>query len=180
MELATFLGQRIVLDVEGVDLDERLLDGYHGDVDQLHSTIIGGLRAFDGHDVANLDAKTQEVLFGTILVERTVDIDLASLVLQIPVAVGGVGNALHRTLGTVGLAVVSSNNLCTGGQRHLGLLGHLHDVDFLLLTVAGQFQVGRTRLGSLQGLEHDGVLAGFTAGRTDGQPVGHVLKLPVA
>ena len=180
MELATSLSDRIAFDVKSVYSNERLLDGDNSNINQLDGTVVILSWTFNSNYVTNTDAKAQEVLLVTVLVECTIDIDLTSLILQIPVTISSVGNALNSTLHTIGLAVNAIlGNLLTGRERNVNLLGNLLDINLLLLTVTQQFQESSARLCGLLSLEDHVLLTCATTCRGYGKPFWHIFKLPV-
>ena len=163
-------GDGSVLGVITLDLDERLLDVDHGHVYQLNSSIINTLGTLDGNNVTYFHAPAREVLLIALSIQRTIDVNLTGLILNIPVTIGRVHDTLYSTGHAVGLALGTGINLGTSCLTNysetldhvdgLGLVGALH-VQHSSAAIKGS--------GSREG--HFG-LTSATIHRAHGQPFG--------
>ena len=165
----TTLNRQRLGSAQRVDLDERLVDIDDGDVHQLDGTIVGRLRTLDRNLVAYLETPAAEVLGSALSVERAVDIDFASSIIQIPVAVSRIGNAGNRTRHAIGLRVGTCNDL--GASSIRDRREALDDGDVLRLASTLDEQFHRATIKGLISREADFSLSGSTAGRSNGEPL---------
>ena len=165
------------LRIDGLDLDEGLLDCEYGCVHKLRGALVAAPRAFYHNDVAYLYAVLAELLLRT-LVESSVDVNRTGFVSHVHIAVGSVLYGGDGALDLEGRAVFRSVHLCTGGDRKLNLLGHLEHGEKLGL--AGAQELEHAFVGSGSGFGGEGYhgLARYARRRSDGEPFRNVGNLP--
>ena len=162
------------IDAQRIDFDQGFADVHHANVDEFNCTIVGRLRTLNGHFVANFDTEgTPGILASSV--HGTIDIDLARTVVEIPVTIVSIGDTNTSTSHEIGLRVGSGDDLGTGGLRNLG--DTLNNIDFLYVTATADSHRSRAS-GSGIGRERDRALTSRTAGRRNGQPVGHIANTP--
>ena len=159
------------------NLHDRLLNLNNRNINQLNSTIVSGLRTFNGHYVTYLNAKAKEVLRASVLIKRTINIYLACSIIQVPVTISGVGNRRNGTLYTIGLTIGTINNLLTGSNFYS--LYTLSDIDFLYQTATNQLNSSSSCRNSGASRNNNLCLTSTTRRRSNGQPIGHILEFPV-
>ena len=165
------------LRIDGLDLDEGLLDCEYGCVHKLRGALVAAPRAFYYNDVAYLYAVLAELLLRT-LVESSVDVNRTGFVSHVHIAVGSVLYDGDGSLDLEGRAVFRSVHLCTGGDRKLNLLGHLEHGEKLGLAGAQELEHAFVGGGSGFGKEFYNCLAGWACCRSDGEPFRNAGYLP--
>ena len=161
--------ENAVFRIHFLNLDEALVDIDDLHVHEFDRAVVGGLRTGDGHFVTYFDAEARPgVAAGGI--DGTVDVDLTGSVLQIPVAIVGVGDADAGTGHLVGLAVGAGDDLGASGGRYDRQA--LDDIDDLGLATAVDLDLSRTAVERAACGERDVGRTCAARSRADGQPVG--------
>ena len=165
------------LRIDGLDLDEGLLDCEYGCVHKLRGALVAAPRAFYHNDVAYLYAVLAELLLRT-LVESSVDVNRTGFVSYVHIAVGCVLYGSDGTFDLEGRAVFGCIHFSAGGDRKFHLVCHLEHGEELGL--AGAQELEHAFVGSGSGFGGEGYhgLARYARRRSDGEPLRYIRNLP--